>query len=268
MLESIKSLEDVCITRSKTANYGIKLTTGHLKLTLWVWIDAILAYLRNELAYKIHIIGKDVTKFHLTYYLALALLSNSKLPKSIVQHSHITTLETKVSKSLGNQLKSTSFRTTELYYYLSTRLPKHDIKLNESELAAAANKLINNVGNLAKRLTKLLKLNQPKLKWLTASDWILITYVRQLEAALKHLIKNFKVNEINNITLNGAAKINALISNYKLWQHARAGHKLFIYRFATKQYIKWLKHNIGGAATLINLNMQNANTNYTPFLRS
>ncbi|ATY93465.1 Methionine--tRNA ligase [Candidatus Hodgkinia cicadicola] len=268
ILENVRLLEDVCITRSKTVNYGIKVITKQSKLTLWVWIDAILAYTKVEDAHKVHIVGKDITKFHLTHYIILSILCNSRLPKIIVQHSYITASQVKISKSLGNQPTSVDFQAIWIYYYLSTRPLKNDLKLTKPALSAAANKLINNVGNLAKRLIKLLKLYRPKLSKLTISDWITVTYIKQLEAVLKYLAKSFKLNEINNITLDGTTKVNSLISNYKLWRNTYANHKVFIYSFVTKKYIKWLKHSIGNTAKLIVQNMQNTNTNYTPFLKN
>ncbi|ATW05850.1 Methionine--tRNA ligase [Candidatus Hodgkinia cicadicola] len=261
----INLIEDVCITRSKTTSYGIKLTTQNLKLVLWVWIDAILAYVNTKRRNKIHIIGKDITKFHLTHYIALALLLNTKLPKIILQHVYINTLKTKVSKSLKNQPNGASFQTCSLYYYLCTRSFRHDIELNKSELAAAFAKLTNNIGNLTKRLTKLLTLNRLKLRQLTISEWIIMLYVKRLTNTLKHLVESFKLNEINNTILDGTAKINSAISNYKLWYNNRASHKLCVYKFAAKRYIDWLKFAIGSTAESIILNINSANTKYAPF---
>ncbi|ATW06073.1 Methionine--tRNA ligase [Candidatus Hodgkinia cicadicola] len=261
----INLIEDVCITRNKTTNYGIKLTTQNLKLVLWVWIDAILAYINTKRTNKIHIIGKDITKFHLTHYIALSLLLNTKLPKVILQHVYINALKTKVSKSLKNQPNSANFQTSALYYYLCTRSFRNDIELNESDLAAAFAKLTNNIGNLTKRITKLLTLNRLKLQQLTISEWIIVLYVKRLTTTLKHLAESFKLSEINNTILDGTAKINSAISNYKLWYNARASHKLFVYTFAAKRHIDWLKFAIGSKAESIIRNINSANAEYVPF---
>ncbi|AUG34021.1 Methionine--tRNA ligase [Candidatus Hodgkinia cicadicola] len=261
----INSTEDVCITRDKTTSYGIKLITQNLKLVLWVWIDAILAYINANRRNKVHIIGKDITKFHLTHYVALSLLLSTKLPKAILQHVYINTLKTKVSKSLKNQPSGASFRTCALYYYLCTRSFRNDIELNESGLAAAFAKLTNNMGNLAKRIIKLRTLNRLKLRQLTISEWIIVLYVKRLTTTLGHLVKSFKLNETNSTILDGTAKINSAISNYKLWHNARAGHKLFVYAFAAKRHIHWLKFAIGGNAESMILNINSANTKYVPF---
>ncbi|XXN13642.1 MAG: class I tRNA ligase family protein [Candidatus Hodgkinia cicadicola] len=262
---TINSIEDVCITRNKTTNYGVKLTTRSLKLVLWVWIDAILAYVNANRRNKVHIIGKDITKFHLTHYVALSLLLNTKLPKVILQHGYINTLKTKVSKSLKNQPNAANFQTCVLYYYLCTRPFKNDIELNKSDLAAAFAKLTNNVGNLTKRIIKLLTLNRLKLRQLTISEWIIVLYVKRLTTTLKYLVKTFKLSETNNTILDGTAKINSAISNYKLWRNSRAGHKMFVYSFAAKRHIEWLKFAIGSKAESIILNINNANTKYVPF---
>ncbi|AUG26247.1 Methionine--tRNA ligase [Candidatus Hodgkinia cicadicola] len=261
----INSIEDVCVTRNKTTNYGIRLTTQNLKLVLWVWIDAILAYVDANRRNKIHIIGKDIIKFHLTHYIALSLLLNTKLPKVISQHVYINMLKTKVSKSLKNQPSGANFQTCALYYYLCTRSFRNDIELTKSDLAAAFAKLTNNIGNLTKRLAKLLTLNRSKLQQLTISEWVIVLYVKRLTTTLKHLVKSFKLNEINNTILDGTAKINSAISNYKLWSNARTGHKLFVYTFAAKRHIDWLKFAIGSKAESIIRNINGANAEYVPF---
>ncbi|ATW05891.1 Methionine--tRNA ligase [Candidatus Hodgkinia cicadicola] len=264
-LKTINLIEDVCITRNKTTNYGIKLITQNLKLVLWVWIDAILAYINAKRRNKIHIVGKDITKFHLTHYIALSLLLSTKLPKIVLQHVYINALKTKVSKSLKNQPNSANLQTCALYYYLCTRSFRNDIELNKPDLVAAFARLTYNVGNLAKRIIKLLTLNRLKLQQLTISEWIIVLYVKRLTTTLKHLAESFKLNEINNTVLNGTAKINSAISNYKLWYNTRSGHKLFVYTFAAKRHIDWLKFAIGGKAESIILNINSANTKYAPF---
>ncbi len=133
-------------------------------------MDAILAYINAGRRNKVHIIGKDIAKFHLTHYIVLSLLLNAKLPKVILQHVYINTLKTKVSKSLKNQPSGANFQTCALYYYLCTRSFRNDIELNKSELVAAFAKLTNNVGNLTKRIIKLLTLNRLKLQRLTISE--------------------------------------------------------------------------------------------------
>ncbi|AUG34214.1 Methionine--tRNA ligase [Candidatus Hodgkinia cicadicola] len=261
----INLTEDVCITRNKTTNYGIKLITRNLKLVLWVWIDAILAYVNADRRNKVHIIGKDVAKFHLTHYIVLSLLLNAKLPKAILQHGFVNTLKAKVSKSLKNQPSGASFQACALYYYLCTRSFRNDIELNNSDLVAAFAKLTNNVGNLTKRITKLLTLSRLKLQQLTISEWIMVLYVKRLATTLKHLVKSFKLNEVNNTILDGTAKINSAISNYKLWYNARARHKLIVYAFAAKRHIDWLKFAIGSEAESMILNINSANAKYVPF---
>ncbi len=119
---------------------------------------------------RIHVIGKDIAKFHLTHYIALALLLNVKLPKVILQHPLINALQTKVSKSLKNQPCEVNFPAHALQYYLRTRSLKIDTELTRPKLVAAFAKLTNNVGNLAKRIIRLLTLNRSKLRQLTVAE--------------------------------------------------------------------------------------------------
>ncbi|XXM93335.1 MAG: class I tRNA ligase family protein [Candidatus Hodgkinia cicadicola] len=263
-LEIINSTESVCITRSNTTNYGVRIAMRGQNLVLWVWIDAILAYIHRSTKNKIHVVGKDVIKFHLAHYVALSLLLAAKLPRVIMQHAHINTLRTKVSKTLKNQPNAIAFQPDALYYYLCTRSFKTDVEFTDLELITTFNRLANNIGNLVKRVIKLLALNQSKLMRLTVSEWIIVSYAKQLPITLKHLVKSFKLNEVNDTILNGTAKINAAISSYKLWR-ASAHHKLFVYTFATKQHIRWLKLLIGDRAKLAILNISRVNIECMPF---
>ncbi|XXN13807.1 MAG: class I tRNA ligase family protein [Candidatus Hodgkinia cicadicola] len=264
LLSSIGPIEDVCITRNRATNYGIRLAFKKFKPVLWVWIDAILAYAEGK-RNKVHIIGKDVFKFHLFHYVALLLLLEAKLPKVILQHAHIVALRAKISKSLGNRPNKSDFQTETLRYYLCTRPFKTDIELSDSAVKAAFTRLVNNIGNLAKRVTKLLALNQLTTRRLTVSGWLLMCYAKQLAAAFEYLTNSFKLSEANEVVLNSAAKINAAITNYKPWRDKRA-NEVFVYSFATKCHIERLKPLLGNKANLMLLNIIQANTDYMPFV--
>ncbi|ODV91888.1 hypothetical protein CANCADRAFT_30190 [Tortispora caseinolytica NRRL Y-17796] len=84
--------------------------------TMYVWIDALANYLvparypwssaeemtANGWPPDMHIIGKDIQRFHCIYWPAFLLAANIPLPKSIIVHSHWTVDGVKMSKSIGN----------------------------------------------------------------------------------------------------------------------------------------------------------------------
>ena len=82
---------------------------------MYVWIDALVNYLTSlgypDLKEKkeyweecIHIIGKDILKFHAVYWPAMLMAANLPLPKKIFAHGWWTNEGKKISKSLGNTI--------------------------------------------------------------------------------------------------------------------------------------------------------------------
>jgi methionyl-tRNA synthetase len=95
-------LKDVSITRPKP-EWGIK-TPEDPTQTIWVWFDALCNYLlpRNYWPADIHIIAKDILRFHCIVWPGMLLSGGYKLPKKIFAHGFLTVDGKKISKSLGN----------------------------------------------------------------------------------------------------------------------------------------------------------------------
>ncbi|XXM93662.1 class I tRNA ligase family protein [Candidatus Hodgkinia cicadicola] len=263
-LSSVTSTEDVCITRQNSTNYGIKITTQASEFVLWVWIDALWAYVNNDRKNKIYVVGKDVANFFLTHYTVLNLCANNKLPKAVFQHAHVRNSRAKLSKSLRNSPITKTLPNYVLSCWFCSKSPKNDIELNDSETEKTANELANNVGNLAKRITKLAAMRRPKLGRLTTNEWVVIAYLKQLANVLMHMIKGLEIDKAVKTVFKNIALINKLTSSYKLWCRS-SGHKLFVYTFVAKQLVLWLKPIIGEKSNEILLNITKANFEYTPF---
>ncbi|KAJ3512251.1 hypothetical protein NM208_g15348 [Fusarium decemcellulare] len=110
-------LEDLSITRpASRLSWGIK-DPEDSSNTIYVWVDALINYVTTagfgtkwhpESADKgiwpadVHIVGKDIIRFHAIYWPALLMAVGLPLPKKIVCHNHWTMSNRKMSKSLGN----------------------------------------------------------------------------------------------------------------------------------------------------------------------
>jgi methionyl-tRNA synthetase len=116
VLNFIKSgLEDFSISRprERMKGWGIPVP-GDRSQIIYVWFDALVNYIsaigygRDEKFFKkywpadLHIIGKDILKFHAIYWPAILLSSKIELPRRILVHGFITVAGQKMSKSLGN----------------------------------------------------------------------------------------------------------------------------------------------------------------------
>ncbi len=263
----VNDAKSVCITRKKSTDYGLKFKTlNNNKFVLWVWIDALIAYINSNGKNKIHIIGKDIINFHLTYYIAMALILNVKLPKIIYLHHHIKCKSTKVSKRLNNRLIAfENLPKSVIYYILCSKSNKTDIEINQFETAKSSSGLIKNIGNLVKRLSKLINLNGIKLQQLTTSDWISLIYIKHIDKIVKHNLYLFKFNAIIKTLLRQSSRVNTKISNYKLWYNKNVKHKLYIYSHVTSFILFWFKPIIGKNSDVMIKNMFCGNWRYLPF---
>jgi methionyl-tRNA synthetase len=115
-------LEDLSVTRpySRLA-WGIQDPEDN-KQTIYVWVDALINYLtitgygkdwhmqpppRNLWPADLHIVGKDIIRFHAVYWPAMLMALNLPLPKKILCHNHWTMSNRKMSKSVGNVVNPT-----------------------------------------------------------------------------------------------------------------------------------------------------------------
>ncbi|MEM2874672.1 MAG: methionine--tRNA ligase [Candidatus Hadarchaeales archaeon] len=95
-------LKDVSISR-RGAGWGIEFP-GDPSHIVWVWFDALCNYLspREHWPADLHIIAKDILRFHCVIWPAMLLSAGYPLPRSIFAHGFLTIDGKKISKSLGN----------------------------------------------------------------------------------------------------------------------------------------------------------------------
>ena len=106
-------LEDLCVTRT-SFDWGIKVKSDP-KHVIYVWLDALTNYI-TALGYltdddsnfkkfwpaDVHLVGKDIARFHLIYWPIFLMALNLPLPKTIFVHNWIMMKDGKMSKSKGN----------------------------------------------------------------------------------------------------------------------------------------------------------------------
>ena len=164
----IKSgLEDVSISRSGKS-WGIPLPIDE-KHVIYVWFDALTNYI-SALGYggdgdlfdrywpaDVHVIGKDITRFHCIIWPAMLMAGGVELPRSVFAHGFISLGGEKMSKTRGNILDPAAmvkaFGTDGLRYLLMREIPfdrDGDISV-ETLLGRYNSDLANELGNLFSR---------------------------------------------------------------------------------------------------------------------
>lgn len=177
VINFVKSgLKDLSVSRT-TFNWGIKVP-NHNNHVIYVWLDALTNYLSalnfpntNDKLYKnfwpasLHVIGKDILRFHAIYWPAFLLAANIKPPIRIFSHGWILSDEKKMSKSRGNILNPLeiikSYGVDELRYYLMKEVSHgSDGSISLKSLENCINSdLANNYGNLCQRVFSFIKNN-------------------------------------------------------------------------------------------------------------
>ena len=169
-------LKDLSISR-KTFTWGIPVPDDS-KHVIYVWLDALTNYLsalnypnkKDDLFKKfwpasLHLIGKDILRFHAVYWPAFLLAANIDLPKKIYGHGWILSGDEKMSKSKGNILDPLKiieeYGLDPLRYYLIKEVSfGNDGNISQDRLENCINSdLANNYGNLCQRVTAFVEKN-------------------------------------------------------------------------------------------------------------
>lgn len=162
-------LQDLCVSRT-TFDWGVKVDFDP-KHVIYVWIDALLNYITaigydpdgsSEMFQKywpcdVHVIGKDILRFHTIYWPIMLMALGLELPKHIFGHPWLLFGNDKMSKSKGNVMYSSDlaklFTVDGLRYYVLSEMPyAQDGSITYETLISRYNSdLANTLGNLVNR---------------------------------------------------------------------------------------------------------------------
>ena len=172
-----QGLQDFSISRVNLDwGFPIPVDSSH---TIYVWFDALLAYvtallepdseptLDNALSkwwpINIHLIGKDILRFHAVYWPAMLLSANLPLPDHVIGHGFLTKNGQKISKTVGNTIDPLDLierygAEAIRYYFLKEIEFGQDGDFNETRFVHIVNAdLANDLGNLLNRTLKMVQ---------------------------------------------------------------------------------------------------------------
>lgn len=191
-------LKDLSISRT-SFDWGVKVP-GSDNHVMYVWVDALTNYITGvgypdggELwetfwPADLHLIGKDIVRFHTIYWPAFLMSADLPLPKQVFAHGFLLNRGQKESKSLGNVtdplVLAEQFGVDALRYFLLREVPfGSDGSYSPEAIVTRANaELANSFGNLAQRTLSMVHKNldgaiatfEP-----TEADWALLGTVRK-----------------------------------------------------------------------------------------
>ena len=169
-------LQDLCVSRT-SFKWGIPVTFDD-KHVIYVWVDALSNYItglgfdpdkepgENYKKYwpaDVHIIGKDILRFHTIYWPILLMALGEPLPKKVFGHPWFNVGQDKMSKSRGNVFYADDmaqrFGVDGVRYYALSEMPyANDGSITyENIISRYNNDLANNLGNLVSRTIAMVK---------------------------------------------------------------------------------------------------------------
>jgi methionyl-tRNA synthetase len=260
-------LKDLSISRT-TVKWAIPFP-GDSEHCVYVWVDALVNYIsaigfgdknkQSEFDFwwpaDVHIMGKEIVKFHAVYWPAFLMSAGLPLPKKLLAHGWITVEGKKMSKSLGNVVDPTmlaeKYGIEPVKYYLLRQLPiNQDGDFSYLGLEHHINAdLVGGLGNLLNRMVALAeknnvqKINVPQ-EWSAEAQMLFDEY----NATMKEYKQHFEDYSFH-VALARLFKLvnqtNAYFHGQEPWKIAKSNPVLF------NQIISATCHSLRGIALLL-----------------
>ncbi len=240
-------LQDLCVSRT-SFKWGIPVTfdEGHV---IYVWIDALSNYI-TALGYDpenpsdmykkywpadVHIIGKDIVRFHTIYWPIMLMALGEPLPKQVFGHPWLLFGEDKMSKSRGNVIYADDLvnllGVDAVRYYLLSEMPyASDGSISYETIIERFNSdLANTIGNLVNRTIAMLnKYFDGVIQAPVAQEEIddeLMGFAVDTVDKVEECFKTYRVADAIEAVLNLAKRSNKYIDETMPWALAKDEEK-------------------------------------------
>ena len=232
-------LKDLSVSR-KSFSWGIKVPNDKDHV-IYVWLDALTNYIsalnypdKNDKLFKdfwpasIHLIGKDILRFHAVYWPAFLLAAKIELPLKVYGHGWILSGDEKMSKSKGNILDPIEiikkYGLDPLRYYLIKEVSfGNDGNISQQKLENCINSdLANNYGNLCQRvilfIDKNLELKTPNQFKFNSDDLKVLDEFKINFEKLVQSIDNQNINFYVNFIQDQLFAANKYFNDQEPWK--------------------------------------------------
>ena len=236
-------IQDLCVSRT-SFKWGVPVDFDP-KHVIYVWIDALSNYITaigydpdgsSDLYKKywpadVHVIGKDILRFHTIYWPIMLMALGEPLPKKVFGHPWLLSGTDKMSKSRGNVIYADDlakqFGVDAVRYYLLSEMPyTADGSITyESMIEKYNSDLANTIGNLVNRtvtmVNKYFDGTLPCSDYREDLDNDLIDTVTGTYSKLEGLMDEFRISDALETILNIAKRSNKYIDETAPWVLAR-----------------------------------------------
>ena len=233
-----QGLNDLSITRT-TINWGIPVPVEG-KHVFYVWFDALISYVsavqgQNLWPADLHLIGKDILRFHAIYWPAFLMAGELPLPKRLFAHGWILVQESKMSKSRGNVVRPGPIAQVmgdgdelagadALRYFMWREIPfGQDGNFSYDALIDRYNAdLANGIGNLASRTLAMIHQYYGGKVPESGGDARVAASAQQISLLVAQYFENFDFTRGIEAVLNFVSQIDKFIVERVPWKLAKA----------------------------------------------
>jgi methionyl-tRNA synthetase len=232
-----RGLTDLSISR-KTFTWGVPVP-GAPEHVMYVWVDALTNYITacgfpDEKAERypfwpanLHLIGKDIVRFHTVYWPAFLMSAGLPVPKHVFAHGFLTNRGEKMSKSTGNVLEPIAmaehYGLDAFRYFFLREIPfGQDGSYSHEAIVARLNaELANDLGNLAQRSLSMVNKNceakVPAKGPLSDEDKVLLASAYGLVAEARAAMAGFALHTILNAIWKVVGDTNRYFAGQAPW---------------------------------------------------
>jgi len=232
-------LKDLSVSR-KSFSWGIKVPSNKDHV-IYVWLDALTNYIsalnypdtkdnkyKNYWPANLHMIGKDILRFHAVYWPAFLLAADLPPPKRVYGHGWILSGDEKMSKSKGNILDPLEivdkYGLDSLRFYLLKEVSfGNDGSITQEKLESCINSdLANNYGNLCQRVISFAEKNcnllVPDNINFEKEDLKLLNKVSDNISTLRSYIDNQELSVYSNFIIDCLFEANKYFNDQEPWK--------------------------------------------------
>jgi methionyl-tRNA synthetase len=239
-------LQDLSISRT-TFDWGIRVpgSDGHI---MYVWVDALTNYItgvgfpdtgsekfKRYWPASLHVIGKDIVRFHAVYWPAFLMSAGIEVPQRIFSHGFLFNRGEKMSKSVGNVIDpftmADNYGVDQFRYFFLREVPfGQDGNYSHEAIVNRINAdLANDLGNLAQRslsmITKAFGGKLPEPGALSESDKTILAAADTMIGAAREHMKTQQLHQVLNNMWAVVADANRYFASEAPWALAKTDPK-------------------------------------------
>jgi methionyl-tRNA synthetase len=231
-------LQDLSISRT-TFDWGVKVP-GNPRHVMYVWVDALTNYItavgypdtesdmfRRYWPADLHVIGKDIVRFHAVYWPAFLMSAGVAVPRRIFSHGFLFNRGEKMSKSVGNVVDpfalAKAYGVDPLRYFFLREVPfGQDGNYSHETIVNRINAdLANDLGNLAQRSLTMVARNfagvLPKPAALSATDHAILGAADAMIGKAREAMATQQLHQVLNAVWAVVADANRYFAGEAPW---------------------------------------------------